>query len=133
MILTCSRALINSLLFLDFTIEPKSIIVRRGSSAILNCQTNIKTVDVIIQWKKGYQSSWIYDYNNKSYQLLSNHSLFFRSVGTDDENVYFCAAYYRRTRKTIYSNNPAHITLACKLKLSSLICHWIKLLVILNY
>ena len=101
-------------LFSVFTIEPKSVIVRKGSPAILNCQTNNQTSDILIQWRKGYNTRWIYDYANKPYKLLSNGSLSFPSVETGDENVYFCSAYHRGTRKIIYSKIPAHLTLACK-------------------
>lgn len=100
-------------MFPAFTIEPKSVIVRKGSPAVLNCQTNIKSSDILIQWKKGRNRPWIHDYADKPYQLLTNHSLYFPSVGTSDEDVYFCAAYRRSTSKIIYSGVPAHITLAC--------------------
>ncbi len=106
--------LISSLLFPDFTIEPKSVVVRKGSPAILNCQTNIQTKDIVIQWKKGHRTLWIHNYTSKPYQLQKNHSLFFPSVGIGDEDVYFCSAHQRSTTETIYSRLPAHITLACK-------------------
>ncbi|CAB4036137.1 Down syndrome cell adhesion molecule-like [Paramuricea clavata] len=101
-----------SLQNLMFTIEPKSVVVRKGSPAILNCQTNNQTSDILIQWKKGYNTRWIFDYANKPYKLLSNGSLSFPSVETGDENVYFCSAIHRGTANTIYSKIPARITLA---------------------
>lgn len=85
--------------------------MREGSPAILNCQTK-QSNNVVITWKKG--AKWIIDYTNKSYTLLRNHSLYFPSVGKDDEDTYICGATVTGTSQIIYSKFPAYITLACE-------------------